>query len=51
MLTFTTVRAFVIKVVEQDINIARDSLSQEEGLGRKLPNLRSLLERLNKINA
>jgi len=39
------------KVVEQDISLARDALSQEEGRGRKLPNLRSLMARLDKVNA
>ena len=39
------------KVLEQDIKIARDVLSREEGRGKKMPNLRSLLERLDKANA
>lgn len=39
------------KVVAQDISMARDALSREEGRGRNLPNLRGLIERLDSINA
>ena len=39
------------KVMAQDIGISRDILSREEGRGRKLPMLRSLIERLDQVNA
>lgn len=35
------------KVMAQDLDISRDILTREEGRGRKLPALRSLLERLD----
>ena len=39
------------KVMAQDIGISRDILSREEGRGRKLPMLRSLMESLDRVNA
>ena len=39
------------KVMAQDIGIARDILSREEGRGRKLPMLRRLMERLDNVKA
>ena len=39
------------KVMAQDIGISRDILSREEGRGRKLPMLRSLIERLDQVGA